>query len=165
MYDVMKAFAVDGPETSEEAEQRVDGLAQELRSAGAAETVVALTAQIAWCMRDFVAAWKAYLAGIGATNSLSEWATGQLLCQDWTIGETSSIEIEAQVRALGRLANMPSRRRSLASTTRRIGTLLLSTPPQETLAHPGEEALGARQPSQFYIGEPPWRRSDRGYGQ
>lgn len=44
MYDPMETFAADGPETSAEAGKRVDGLAQELRSARAGEAAFKLAA-------------------------------------------------------------------------------------------------------------------------
>lgn len=104
--DLMETFAADGSETSEEAGQRDDGLARELRCTRAMETAIELAAQIECYMQDLVAVRKAYLAGTGATLGLSQWALRRLLCQDFKMGGTNSGAVEAQVRALGRLANM-----------------------------------------------------------
>jgi hypothetical protein len=115
-------FAADGSEASEEILERTTRLKESMRDAGFAAAESELSLQIEFYMRDLAAAWQADAEDTGSTEAITMWAARQLLSQGFEdVAEFATLE--AQVRALGRLAGL-----TYAEATAQLGRIWCSTP-------------------------------------
>lgn len=79
---------------------RHDNLAAKLKDNGVAPEEIEIATNIERCTRDPTKSWLQHMEETGSTMSISEWAKGEL--------ERQPRGNEAQARALGRVAGVPT---------------------------------------------------------
>lgn len=105
LYELIETRDVDAEESSQAAEERLDGWSTRLQRSDHSKEQVAAVLSLEWHVRDSARVYQQEKRASGSTMSLGEWAMRQMATTDFH-QIMSFDELEAQVRALSRLAGL-----------------------------------------------------------